>query len=76
MFCVRCRLCSLAHHAKQETEDATMTKKSIKQEPVISKEEEDGGGKLPNTTEENSVDAEPSFGKCPGGFSSVAAGWF
>lgn len=73
MFCVCCRLCSLAHHAKQETEDSAPTKKSIKQELVISKEEEDEGGKLRVTTEENDVDAEPSFGKCPVVFSSAAA---
>ena len=64
------RLCSLAQHAKEETEDATSLKKeSIKPEPATSgeeeeKEEEGADVKLSNTTEENNVDAKPPAGEC------------
>ncbi|XP_042353490.1 cell surface glycoprotein 1-like [Plectropomus leopardus] len=52
------KLCSLAQHAKQETEDSTSLKKSsIKPEPATSEEEEGADTKL--TTDENNVDAKP-----------------
>lgn len=67
-MCSCFRLCSLAQHAKEETEDATSLKKeSIKPEPATSGEEEEEEGadiKLSNTTEENNVDAKPPVGEC------------
>ncbi|XP_037643529.1 translation initiation factor IF-2-like isoform X2 [Sebastes umbrosus] len=57
------KLCSLAQHAKQETEDSsTLKKKSIKPEPATSEEEEGEVTKLSNITEENNVDAKPPPG--------------
>ncbi|KAM6989824.1 uncharacterized protein LKV04_009417 [Tautogolabrus adspersus] len=55
------KLCSLAQHAKQETEDSMALKKeSIKREPATSGEEEEvADSKLSNIPEENHVDAKP-----------------
>lgn len=62
-MCVCCRLCSLAQHAEQETEDSTTLKKnSIKAEPATSEEEEVIEPKLSDTTVENNVDAKPPLG--------------
>lgn len=53
-----CRLCSLAQHAKQEVEDSTSLKKSIKPEPATSEEEEGADTKL--SASADNVDVKPS----------------
>lgn len=59
---VCCRLCSLAQHAKEETDDSTtLGEKSLKPEPATSEEEEGADVKLSNITED--VDNKPSRGK-------------
>lgn len=58
-----CRLCSLAQHAKQETEDL-LTKGSVKPEPVTSEKEEGADVKLSSAAEENNVEAKAILGEC------------
>ncbi|GLD50719.1 ABC transporter F family member 4-like isoform X1, partial [Lates japonicus] len=55
------KLCSLAQHTKQETDDSSMLKKSsIKPEPATSEEEEEGvDTKLSNAAEEDDEDTKP-----------------
>ena len=51
-----CRLCSLAQHAKQETEDL-LTKGSVKPEPPSSERDEGAA------TEENNLEAKVELGE-------------
>lgn len=65
-MCVCVRLCSLAHDAKQETDDpGSLKKSSIKPEPAAS-EEEPAEPKFCKTTDEEEkedVDTKPTLGK-------------
>ena len=56
------RLCSLAQHAKQETDDSgSLKKSSIKPEPATSEEEEEEAADAKPSRDE--ADAKPSLGK-------------